>query len=407
MANREHLSQLFHHLRGGAEAWNSWRKDNSDIDLDFSSYKFEGMLNQNLYKLDFTSANLTDADFSGCNLSGANLSGSRLWGADLRGASLDYSNLDGAELYRADLGNATLMASSLVDADLSFSNLTHAILDNARLSGAKLNEVRADRASFKKANLAGARFVHTLLSYSDLSEANLDGAVWCNTVFGETDLNRVAGLDSCVHAGPSILDNGTLEISKALPLAFLRGCGLSDWQIENAKLYQADLGNEEITNILYRVHALRATQAIQISPLFISYSRADSAFINRLEPHLNDKGVRFWRDVHHATAGRLETQIDRAIRFNSTVLLVLSEHSVKSDWVQHEARLARNLELETKRDVLCPVALDDSWKNCKWPERLREQIMEYNILDFSEWRDENKFWRMFSRLLEGLDLFYK
>jgi len=53
------------------------------------------------------------------------------------------------------------------------------------------------------------------------------------------------------------------------------------------------------------------------------------------------------------------------------------------------------------------LARDDSWKDCDWPERLREQIMEYNILDFSEWRDEDSFRRMFGRLLDGLDLFYK
>ena len=152
---------------------------------------------------------------------------------------------------------------------------------------------------------------------------------------------------------------------------------------------------------------MRAHQAIQISPLFISYSHADASFVNKLEKFLNGRGIRFWRDVHHATAGRLERQIDRAIRLNPTVLLVLSEHSVQSDWVQHEARLARKLEVETKRDVLCLVALDGSWKDCNWPERLREQIMEYNILDFSGWEDEDNLRRMFSRLLDGLDLFYK
>lgn len=182
---------------------------------------------------------------------------------------------------------------------------------------------------------------------------------------------------------------------------------MSDWHIESVKLNQPDLSNEEITSILYRIYDLRAHQAIQISPLFISYSHTDGPFINKVEKYLNYKGIRFWRDTHHTTAGRLERQIDRAIRLNPTVLLVLSENSVRSDWVQHEARLARKLEIETKRDVLCPIALDDSWKDCDWPERLREQIMEYNILDFSAWEDEDKFRRTFGRLLDGLDLFYK
>jgi len=152
---------------------------------------------------------------------------------------------------------------------------------------------------------------------------------------------------------------------------------------------------------------LREHQAIQINPLFISYSHKDSAFVDAIENRLDLKGIRFWRDIHDASAGRLEKVVDRAMRQNPTVLLVLSENSVKSDWVEHKARSAHELEKELKRDVLCPVALDGAWKDCPWPVRLREQIMEYNILDFSNWKDEAEFTRKFGKLVEGLDLFYK
>jgi hypothetical protein len=126
-----------------------------------------------------------------------------------------------------------------------------------------------------------------------------------------------------------------------------------------------------------------------------------------MEKYFNESGIRFWRDIHDATAGRLEKVVDRAMRQNPTVLLVLSENSVKSDWVEHEARSARDLEKELGRDVLCPVALDDAWKDCKWPARLREQIEEYHVMDFSNWKDDAEFTRKFGKLVEGLDLFYK
>jgi hypothetical protein len=38
---------------------------------------------------------------------------------------------------------------------------------------------------------------------------------------------------------------------------------------------------------------------------------------------------------------------------------------------------------------------------------LREQIMEYNILDFSGWQDEKVMQGMFTKLLDGLSIFYK
>jgi hypothetical protein len=103
----------------------------------------------------------------------------------------------------------------------------------------------------------------------------------------------------------------------------------------------------------------------------------------------------------------LEKQIDQAIHQNPTVLLVLSTHSLSSDWVEHEVRTARGLEKEMGQHILCPVALDDSWKSSLWPKRLMEQITDYNILDFSDWEDDSKFEFIFDKLIEGLQLFYK
>lgn len=148
-------------------------------------------------------------------------------------------------------------------------------------------------------------------------------------------------------------------------------------------------------------------QAIQVSPLFISYNHGDSQFVEKVSESPTDKGIQFWRDIHDMKSGRIEKQIDRAIRHNPTVLLILSENSIKSDCVEHEVRTARLLEKELGRDILCPVALDDSWMSSPWPKRVMEQVMEYNILDFSEWEDDVKFENMFRRLIDGLELFYK
>jgi hypothetical protein len=71
----------------------------------------------------------------------------------------------------------------------------------------------------------------------------------------------------------------------------------------------------------------------------------DSAFFPMKNgKSLVQKGIRIWRDIHDMKAGSIEMQIDLAIRQNPTVLLVLSKHSLNSDWVQHEVRKARELE---------------------------------------------------------------
>lgn len=312
------------------------------------------------------------------DLRGANLRKADLGGADLRGA-----DFRGADLGGTDLGGANLMGTDFEEADLERASLVRADLERANLKGANLRK-------------------------TDLGRANLEGARIGETLFGGNDLSETEGLDEVWHLEPSTIGTDTLRNSKGIiPVRFLRGCGLSDWEIESAKLYQPGLSAKEVNDIIYRIYDLRANQAIQINPMFISYSRTDSAFVDEMEKHLDEKGIRFWRDIHDATSGRLEKVVDRAIRQNPIVLLVLSEHSVKSDWVEHEARTARELEKELGRDVLCPVALDDAWKDCKWPARLREQIEEYHILDFSKWQDEAEFANMFRKLVDGLDLFYK
>jgi hypothetical protein len=164
---------------------------------------------------------------------------------------------------------------------------------------------------------------------------------------------------------------------------------------------------EELDKILYKIRQLRAARALQISPLFISYSDADSRFVDKVRNSLTKNGVRYWLDIHDTKAGRMEKQIDRAIRQNPRVLLVLSESSLSSDWVEREVRTARALEKETGRDVLFPVALDDSWKDNRETKRATEEITEYSILDFAAWKDNGKFEDMFRKLINGLELFYK
>jgi hypothetical protein len=214
-------------------------------------------------------------------------------------------------------------------------------------------------------------------------------------------------LDRVRHYGPSTIDLDTLRRSKGqIPEVFLKGCGLTDLEIEFSKLHRPDLDNDEITRILYEVHNLRVTQAIQINGIFISYTHADGNFVDRIESLLNGHGIRFWRDLHHATAGPLETQIEKAMRINDTVLLVLSADSVESDWVEHEVKLARKLEKEKRKHILCPVALDDSWATCSWDERLKEQIEKYNVLDFSTWQNPDRLKFQFNKLILGLQSFY-
>ncbi|MBD3338341.1 MAG: TIR domain-containing protein [Candidatus Lokiarchaeota archaeon] len=355
------MSEVAHFdlLKASVEQWNKWRIEHPDRQ-------------PSLRKVNLADRNLRRVNLKGADLMGADLSHADLSGADLSNVSFNDSNLSGANLEHTKL-NATLFIE--------------AILDDTSMDNAELNGTDFTRANLRRASLRGARLYHA--------------------VFADADLSSAKGLTQCIHDAPSSIDSLTLSRSGNLPDAFLRGCGLPDWLIEAYALMQPHLSNEEVVDIAYRLCNKRINQVMQLSPVFISYSQADALFVDLIAAELDKRGIRYWRDIHHAPAGRLERIIDHAIRLNPMVLVILSRNSVNSDWVEHEVRQARKLEKELQRDVICPIALDDSWKHSKWPARLREQIEEYNILDFSNWSDSVEFIRMFERLLHGMAIYYE
>lgn len=330
-------------LLEGVEVWNRWRKENPDARPDLSEANLRGIdFRETVYFADLRGTDLRSAD-----LAGVNLSNGRLRGADL--TEVDFT---GADLTEADLISADLTSAKITAAD----------------------------------------FRHALLGVTSL----------CGL-----DLSQTRRLDSVHHALPSHISTSTFEASHGkIPAAFLRGCGLSDWEIETVKLWNRKLGEQERTAILYEISRLQGESPIRVNPLFISYSHADTAFVLSLETRLDQERIRYWRDVHEMKAGRMETQIDRALRLHPTVLLVLSAESIESDWVVWEVKKARELEQQLERDVLCPLALDDAWKMARWPERLRYQVEEYSIVDFSQWREPGGMDNAFQKLLDGLNLYY-
>lgn len=391
MANQEQLEIL----KQGVEIWNKWREENSGVEIDLTKADLAeaNLARINLIDANLTGINLTQAKLPRANLNFTDFRKAKLWGVDFQRADLYAADFRGATLKNADFGATYLRESNLAKVNLYRTDFRQADLTNANLSGAILHEADLGRAIFL---------------YTELKGADFSGAWIYHTFFANVDLSQVLNLEKTIQTRGSTIGEDTLISSRGqIHEDFLRNCGFFDWEIEMAKLYNPDLTLDEITNIQYRIYDLRATQAIQISPLFISYSHGDRLFVDRLDSALKAKGIRFWRDIHDMTAGRMEAQIDRAIRQNPTVLVVLSKNSLNSDWVQHEVRKARELEKELGRAVLCPVALDNSWKSAPWPARVMEQIMEYNILDFSRWKDDTKFNEVFAKLLNGLDLFYK
>jgi len=411
MANDEHLAILMQDV----DAWNWWRAKNGEIVIDLRGANLigAGLREANLSGVDLSYAHLNNADlnnahlnnadlsnayFNNADLSAANLRGTDLRGAGLKGAKFSGANLSGANLRSAKLEGANLSATKLIDTDLGGENLGGAKLINSNLIGAKLinsnlSSVDLINSNLSRANLSGANLSSARLVSAKLSKANFFGtnlnnadftaAQFNSTLFTDTDLSVAKGLDSAQHSGPSYISIDTLYKSGGnIPESFLRGCGVPDDFITYARSLVG--------------------KAIDFYSCFISYSSKNQAFAERLYADLQSKGVRCWFAPEDLKIGeKIRVGIDESIRLHDKLLLVLSKHSVESEWVEKEVETAMEQERKQKRTVLFPVILDNAVMKIEsgWPADIRRSR---HMGDFRKWKDHDSYQKAFDRLLRDL-----
>jgi hypothetical protein len=346
MANDEHVDLI----NRGVDQWNAERPDDAD---------------------------LRSASLNGMNLRGADLQHANLTHAELRGACLSHAVLEHALFFRADLTGADLSSARLNNASLERTCLVGANFSHAWFDGTDLTQ-----AYLKGANLSCSYLARTRFARTKLADANFSGATFGETFFVDTDLSAVEGLETSKHFMASVMDFLTLQRSIGLPLSFLRGVGMPESLIEHL----SSLFN----------------QAIQFYTCFISYSARDQEFADRIHADLQDKGVRCWFAPHDLTIGsKVLDEIESAIRLRDKVLLILSEHSIKSAWV--EAEVMKAIEEEGKRGqtVLFPIRIDDAVMDtaAAWAAMLRRMR---KMGDFRKWHDHTAYKAAFERMLRDL-----
>jgi uncharacterized protein YjbI with pentapeptide repeats len=291
--------------------------------------------------------------------------------APLRWANLGRADLRGADLRRADLGRADLSEADLRWADLRGADLRIANLSRANLGATYLNGADLRGADLSEAHVSGADFTNSDMAFGNL--ANLD-------------LSHVKGLETVQHNGPSSIGIDTIFRSQGrIPEIFLRGAGVPEVFIANMRSLVAAMG------------------PIEFYSCFISYSSKDQEFAERLHADLQAKGVRCWYAPENLRIGdKFRLEIDRAIRLHDKLLVVLSETSVASSWVEKEVETAFEKERKTEnKPGLFPIRLDDAVMETSesWAADIRRTR---HIGDFSNWKDHDSYQKAFARLLRDL-----
>jgi hypothetical protein len=352
MANPEHLAIL----KQGVQVWNRWRQNNPALRPELSS-------------ADLTEINF-DVAFSILDDHGEHKPGTvASHGVNLKGAVLKHAKLAAIEVRLGEFDGADLFG--------------------ADFRGSRLLE----QTSFRDADLKGTQLLRTTFSDCDLTGTDFSRSVMSRSLVTDVDLSMAKGLETVLHRGPSIIAMDALVRSHGnIPASFLRGAGVPEPFIVHLK---ALIGSME---------------PIQFYSCFISYSTKDQDFAERLYADLQAKGVRCWFAPHDIQAGKkIHQQIDEAIRIYERLLLIMSDHSMSSEWVKTEIANARQREVREKRQMLFPISLVlferiNAWQafDADTGKDSAREIREYFIPDFSNWQNADSYQQAFHRLLRDL-----
>ena len=84
-----------------------------------------------------------------------------------------------------------------------------------------------------------------------------------------------------------------------------------------------------------------------MSQIFVSYSRKDLDFVQRMAKDLQAHGLEVWYDLSGLEVGtRWGKEIQNAIQQSQYLLVVLSPNSIESEWVEKEFLYANSLKLK-------------------------------------------------------------
>jgi hypothetical protein len=246
--------------------------------------------------------------------------GVKIWNA-FRAVDHWYGELQQIDLSGVDLTGVVFKAVNLERANFTNANLSLATFEGAGLHCAKLRDANLFRAEFHGSDLvetdfAGAKLQFASFESCGMTATNLGGAHSNRTRFSDLNLSETKGLDTISFAGLCLIDVETLIRSLGeLPQHFLLGCGVPE------------------SLIAYLPSLIGSMSPIQFYSCFISYSAKDQKFAERLHADLQAKGVRTWFAPEDLPIGaKIRSELDSSIHIHEKLLLVLSEHSVSSDW---------------------------------------------------------------------------
>ncbi|GAB4510878.1 MAG: hypothetical protein OHK0046_08210 [Anaerolineae bacterium] len=126
--------------------------------------------------------------------------------------------------------------------------------------------------------------------------------------------------------------------------------------------------------------------------VFVSYSRRNKTFAERISRDLSDAGLDVWVDWRQIHAGEFwQDEIFRGLARSDIIVALISPPAVMSEWVQREINTGRE-----QGKVIIPVMVQDAFATLSQTENLR-WLLDVQFINF-----ENRYEEAFQELLDAL-----
>jgi len=101
-----------------------------------------------------------------------------------------------------------------------------------------------------------------------------------------------------------------------------------------------------------------------MTSVFLSHSSADKQFTRLIVADLQSAGIEVWLDEEAIEPGQSVTQqIGRGLGRANFVLIVISSAFLRSNWTTWEASAAITSAIDSQRDSLIPLLIEDVWND--------------------------------------------
>lgn len=353
-------------LAKGAKYWNLWRAKN-----DYERLLLQGLeiIEQDTYEIEIFGSYGDDPIGSGGDLLFVE-HGLDLSNCDLKGANFSGTSFTKAIFTNSDLTNVNFSSCKINDAKFDNAILNFACFDSAKIANTTFNSSDLSHSSFKFSSIS---------SSVNMRESRLD---YCNFFQSDVDISIILWAKSFIK---------TIFSKRKFILKLENRAARLPAEKKVIEKMHHDLEFYDDTSTLY-------------STCFISYSTKDEEFANRIYTDLVLYGVKCWFAPKSMVIGdKIRPTIFDAIKDHSKLLLILSNSSINSPWVENEVEAAIEIENRANKNLLFPIKIDNEIfeTNQAWANVIRRQR---HIGDFCKWELHHEYYNSLRQLLSSLEI---